>query len=90
MSYVVNKPVKWLDRERTEQLAAELVNDFADGTANELLGEILTEYRDGTRLERGRAVYIKNLLGAMSSMSKELVDDVMSLIATTKPKSRFR
>ena len=44
MAYAIRSTINWLDRKGTQALAEELVNDFADGTANEVLAKILTEY----------------------------------------------
>ena len=62
MAYAIRSTINWLDRKGTQALAEELVNDFADGTANDVLAKILTEYKEGTRLERGKTVYIRNLI----------------------------
>ena len=91
MAYAIRSTINWLDRKGTQALAEELVNDFADGTANDVLAKILTEYKDGTRLERGKTVYIRNLMGAMSALCPELVSAVMSgTTQRTEGKSRFR
>ena len=91
MAYAIRSTINWLDRKGTQALAEELVNDFADGTANDVLAKILTEYKDGTRLERGKTVYIRNLMGAMGALCPELVSAVMSgTTQRTEGKSRFR
>lgn len=91
MAYAIRSTINWLDRKGTQALAEELVNDFADGTANDLLAKILTEYKDGTRLEKGKTVYIRNLMGAMGALCPELVSAVMNgATQRTEGKSRFR
>ena len=91
MAYAIRNTINWLDRKGTQALAEELVNDFADGTANELLAKILTEYKDGTRLEKGKTVYIRTLLGAMGALCPELVGDALNIATQrTEGKSRFR
>ena len=72
MAYAIRSTINWLDRKGTQALAEELVNDFADGTANDLLAKILTEYKEGTRLEKGKTVYIRNLMGAMAALCRSL------------------
>lgn len=91
MAYAIKEQIKWLDRKGTDALASELVRDFADGTANDKLAEILAEFREGTRKERGRTVYIRNLLGAMKALCPELVEAVMGDRTESTPSaSRFR
>ena len=91
MAYAIRSTINWLDRKSTQALAEELVNDFADGTANDLLAKILTEYSDGTRLEKGKTVYIRYLLGAMSALCPDLVNAVLNgATQRTEGKSRFR
>lgn len=88
--YEIKSPVKWMTDNEINKLASELVSEFADGTANEQLAELLTSFRDGKKIN-GKQVYIRNLLGAIKSMCPELLDDVLSLSdSTSQKKYKYR
>lgn len=88
--YEIKSSVKWMTDNEINKLASELVSEFADGTANEQLAELLTSFREGKKIN-GKQVYIRNLLGAIKSMCPELLNDVMSLSdSTSQKKYKYR
>jgi hypothetical protein len=86
--YTIKEPTVWMTDREVNRLAVELVEEFADGTANDQLAALLTSLREGAKIN-GKSVYIRKLMGALKGMCPELLDDVMALGSST-PKTKFK
>jgi len=86
--YKVKNRIKWLNKDEITELADQLVEEFSDGKANDQLKELINSWTQGEPYE-GKQIYVKNLLGAMSTICPELVS---AILKDVKPKkqSKFR
>ena len=87
--FAVKPRVKWLTQAETDNLADDLVADFTqEGADINELRELINDYAAGATLN-GKQIYVKNLLGSMSSICPELVDAI-KVDSTNKPKRKYR
>lgn len=90
--FTVKPRVKWLPQGETDKLADQLVEAYSSPSEDDIkeLKELINDYSSGAATYKGYQIYVKNLLGSMSSICPELVDAICKDNTTKPVKRSFR